>query len=142
MIRPIHNGDTLTFTAVGKVGEYLPRTVDSVRQGAIDGLTPFFDVESVNISAPSFLNDPFHIVTNWGYTATIRATVQADYGDVRDVDSIVAHAFYDAAGEVPTVTSNLEQSQAPPRSTEGLTLTGAIALVAVALVAVAVIKVT
>jgi hypothetical protein len=144
MIRPIHNGDVLTFTAVGKTSEYWPRTADGVRSDALDSLTPFFEVESLNIKTASALGDPVHFVlgVNWGYTATIRAKVRADYGDVRDVDSIVAHAFYEAGGEVPTVTSNLEQSQDAPKSTEGITLTGAIVLVAVALVAVAVIKVT
>ena len=137
----IRNGDTHTFTAVGKVGEYLPRTVEMVRQGAIDGLTPFFDVESVNLKTDTFLNDPLHVVTNWGYIATVRATVKADYADIRDVDSIIAHAFYNAGGELPTVTADIERSQDPPRTDRGLSLTGAIALVAVALVAVAVIKV-
>jgi hypothetical protein len=138
----IRRGETLTFTVIGRVGEYLPRTESSVRQYAIDGLTPFFDVLSVNLKTKTFLNDPLHVVTNWEYTATVRVTVKADYGDVRDVDSVIAHAFYNAAGELPTVTSDRERSQSPASTPQGLTLTGAIGLVAVALVATAVIKVS
>lgn len=138
----IRNGQTLTFTVNGTTGQWLPRTVAGVRQDAIDALTPFFDVESVSVNSPSFASDPIHYIANWPYTAYVRATVQADYGDVRDVDSIVAHAFYEATGEIPTVTADaLEQAQKPPDERTGVSLTAIFALAVIGIVAFAVIKV-
>jgi hypothetical protein len=141
----ITNGTALTFDVAGQTGPYMPRTVSDVRQTAIDNLTPYFDVVSVELKSKGFLEDPVHGIlgVNWPYQATVSARVQADYADVRDVDSIVAHAFYEGAGELPTVTAReLEHTPGPPESTTGISLTTAIVLVAVALVAVAVIKVS
>lgn len=138
----VRNGQTITFDVQGSTGAYLPRTVNGVRQAAIDALTPFFSVQDVSIASSSFLSDPLHSLSLWPYRATVRATVQADYADIRDVDSIVANAFYQAAGELPTVTANgYEASQGSADNRGGLSLTGAITLAAVGLVAIAVIKV-
>lgn len=134
-------GTTITFTAKGTTGQWLPRTVAGVRQDVIDGLTPFFDVLTVVFDTKDSIV-PFYNVANWGYTATIRATVRADYGDVRDVDSIVAHAFYDAAGDLPTVSAaGYEQAQGEEDQRTGFSLTTALVLGVVAIVAIAVIKV-
>ena len=135
-------GSVITFTVIGTTGEYLPRAVGSVRAKVIDGLTPFFDVADVSFSTASLLADPFHSFINWPYTATVRATVRADYGDIRDVDSIVAHAFYNASGNVPTVTSaGLEPGQVGNTST-GVGLTSTLVLVAVILALVVAVKLT
>lgn len=138
----IRHGIERTFDVQGQAGEFQPRTVAGVRSDVIDGLTPFFDVADVAIVTPSFLSDPTAFFVDWRYAAVVRATPRADYGDVRDVDSIVAHAFYDAAGELPTVTARgLEAGQGKAQDTSGLSLTTALVLVAIGLVAVAVIKV-
>lgn len=137
----IRRGTEITFTVNGQAGQW-PRSVADVRSAVIDGLTPFFDVADVTIPTPSFLSDPLDYFINWPYTATVRVTVKADYAEPRDVDSIIAHAFYEAAGELPTVTANgLEQGQGNPTPTKGLSLTTALALVAAGLIALAVIKV-
>lgn len=137
----IRRGTELNFTVNGQAGQW-PRSVADVRSAVIDGLTPFFDVPDVPIVTPSFLSDPLDYFINWPYTAKVRAIVKADYAEIRDVDSIVANAFYNAAGELPTVTEDsLEKGQGNPDSTKGISLTTALALVAVGLVAVAVMKV-
>jgi hypothetical protein len=138
----IANGQRIVFDVQGTTGNILPRSVASVRQAAIDALTPFFIVEDVSIDSQSALSDPLHSLSLWPYSATVRAVMQSDYADVRDIDSIVAHAFYQAAGEVPTVTAEgLEAAQGPANNSHGLGLTGALTLVAVGLIALAVIKV-
>jgi hypothetical protein len=137
----IANGTTITFTVRGTTGDILPRTVANVRNDVIDRLTPFFDVASVDMSTSSILSDPLHSLSDWPYTAKVHVTVRADYGDIRDVDSVIANAFYNAAGNLPTVTADgFEQGQGTD-STQGVSLTTALVLVAVALVALAVIKV-
>lgn len=138
-------GETITFDVQGTTGQWVPRTVAGVRQDAINALSPFFDVESVSVDSPSFLSDPIHYVTNWPYRATVRATMRSDYGDVRDVDSIVAHAFYEAAGDLPTVTADhYEQGQGAASTTSGTSVLGVLgitgALIVVALVAIIIIK--
>lgn len=138
----IRNGTEITFDVQGTTGGILPRTIASVRQQTIDALTPFFDVANVSIKSASIISDPLHSLSLWPYTAVVRATVQMDYSDVRDVDSIVAHAFYEGAGEVPTVTARgLEQGQEPGDDRTGFSLTTALVLVVVGLVALAVVKV-
>lgn len=137
----IRNGQVITFAVRGTTGAYLPRSVAAVRQVVLDSLTPFFVVEDLTFKTDSVLSDPFHALSAWPYSASVRAKMQSDYADVLDVDSIVAHAFYNGAGELPTVTANgYERGQGADTQT-GFSLTQALVLVAVALVAYAAIKV-
>jgi hypothetical protein len=139
----IRNGETITFDVQGTTGGGWPRTVAGVRQEVIDALTPFFEIQDVPIFTSSFLSDPFHSLSQWPYTSTVRATMQSDYADVRDVDSVIANAFYQATGELPTVTARgKEPGQTAADTRSGLSLTTALALVAVGLVAIAVVKIT
>lgn len=139
----ITNGSAITFDVQGSTGGFLPRTVAEVRQSVIDSLTPFFVVTDVALSSSSFLSDPLHSLSDWPYSAVVRVTMQSDYADISDVDSVVAHAFYDAAGELPTVTARgYEPGQSAADSRTGLSLTSALVLIAVALVALAVVKIS
>lgn len=138
----IDAGRAITFDVQGTTGEYIPRSVSSVRAIVIDQLAPYFDVEDVAFQTSSVLSDPFHSLSNWPYRATVRALPLADYGDVRDVDSIVAHAFYEAAGNLPTVTaSGYETPQGPSDQRAGLSFGLGALLLVVGLVALATIKV-
>lgn len=137
----IAHGTTITFTVIGQTG-FWPVSIASVRSDVIDGLTPFFDVQDVSLKTRSFLTDPVNYITEWPYEATVRATVRADYGDIRDVDSIVAHAFYNAGSVLPTVTaSGYEQNQIGNQTT-GVSLTTALLAVAAVLALLAVVKLT
>jgi hypothetical protein len=141
----IARNTVLTFDVQGTTGQWIPRTIAGIRQDAINGLAPFVDAQDVEVSAPGFLSDPVHSLTNWPYSAVVRARVLADYRDVRDVDSIVAHAFYTAAGDLPTVTARrLEAGQGEAGTTTGPglgTLFAGSALVVIALVAIAVVAI-
>lgn len=138
----IASGTAITFDVQGTTGPYLPRTVAAVRRIVVDELTPFFDVMDVSISTSSVLSDPAHALSDWPYRATVQAIVRADYNTIRDVDSIVAHAFAEGAGEVPTVTANVgsDGSQGEADQRAGLSVGMAGLLLVAGLVAVAVIK--
>lgn len=139
----IAKNTVITFDVQGTTGGFLPRTVAGLRQTAIDALTPFFEVQDLSVSSSSFLSDPLHSLSQWPYSAVVRAKMQADYGSIRDVDSIIAHAFYRGAGELPTVTARTyEAGQGAADDRGGPSLTTALVLVAVALVALAVVKIT
>lgn len=136
----VNAGSVITFTVRGTTGQYSPRTVAGVRQDAINALTPFFDVTDVTIETQSFTSDPFNYISNWPYTATVRLTTRVAYAGIRDIDSVVAHAFYEAAGDLPTVTGNgYEQGQGQDTTT-GISLVTLAVLGIVALIAIAVIK--
>lgn len=136
----IASGTALTFDVQGTTGPYLPRTVAAVRRVVIDELTPFFDVSDVAFQTSTVLGDPSHALSDWPYRATVQAVTRADYGDIRDVDSIVAHAFAEATGELPTVTSDAEDGQDDADARTGLSAGFAGLLIVAGLVAVAVIK--
>lgn len=139
----VNAGAIITFTVQGTTGGYLPRSTAGVRTDVIDRLSPFFDVQDVSIVASSVLSDPLHSLSNWPYVATVRASVRADYGDIRDVDSIVANAFDYAAGQVPTVTANgYEQAQGAAAITTGLSVTTALILAIVFVGLVVAVKLT
>lgn len=135
--------ETITFDVQGTTGAYLPRSVDSVRQVVIDNLTPFFDVQDVTMQTDAFTSDPFHYISNWPYKAVVRVVTRDSYADVRDVDSIVAHAFYEGAGELPTVTARgLEAGQGDPdKKVGGFSIQTLLILAVVVIVAFAVIEV-
>lgn len=138
----VNAGTSITFTVKGITGNFLPRTVAQVKANAIDDLTPYFDVTDVTLDTSSIVSDPLHAISEWPYTAHVRLTTRVAYGDVRDVDAIVAHAFYDATGEMPIVTADGFEAGQGSDASSGLSLTTALIVVAVALVALAVIKVS
>lgn len=137
----VRNGDALVLDVSGTTGEWLPRTVAGVRQSVLDNLSHFFDVEDVTMESDAFLSDPIHYVTNWPYTSRVSLTSQSDYADHRDVASVVAHAFYEATGDLPTVTvQGADAPQGNPDAKQGVSITTALVLVVVGLIAIAVIK--
>lgn len=138
----IQAGSTYTFDVQGTTGQWVPRTVAGVRADVLDQLSAYFDVEDVSIETTGFLSDPVHYVTNWAYRSTIRASVRADYGDIRDVDSIIANAFYNATGDLPTVTAQGQEGNQSDASTTapGSSLTSLAFLAVVGLLALAYLK--
>jgi len=131
------------FTVRGTTGEFFPRSVAYVKSHVIDQLSAFFDVQDVTLETSSFMQDPLGItLLEWPYSAQVRLTTRVDYGDIRDVDSLVAHAFYVGAGALPTVTADNEEQGQGTDTTTGLSLQTVLVLGVVAFVAIAVVKVT
>ena len=101
----VRAGTALTFVVAGRTAGLFPVNAGDVRNDVINRLIPFCTVDNVIINKPALgeIVDPsqwFH----WDYTATVMLRPKADYGTADDVGSIIANAFYQAAGAVPTVT--------------------------------------
>lgn len=90
-------GSSATFDVVGD-SDFLTNgvlTADQLRADVLNILGGTFDVPAFNIALPSYFS------TN--YTATITVTARADYGQPEDAGAIVANAFYQVTGSLPTV---------------------------------------
>lgn len=101
-------GTTITFQVAGSTGIGLTgfgTSPDSVRNDVTAYLSGFFDVYSVTVNAESLLQSAIEFSWNWTYTATVTLGTREDYGSVDDIGSIVAHAFYQAGGALPTVSA-------------------------------------
>ena len=132
-------GSTLTLDVQGTVGEWLPRTADEVRGAVLGVLGGSFTVHDVQIERATFLSDPENLYYwAWGYKAIVTLTTREGYGDAADVGAIVANAFYQAGGVVPTVTvRGSGPQQGPATSYVGVDLSMTLVLAGLALLAVA-----
>jgi hypothetical protein len=99
----IAKGTEITFTAVGSTGEWIPRTVDDVRQGAITAMSRYVDVTSLGVARDSggFIGE--RSLWDYGYTATGRFKTRVDHGGSAELSHIVRDAFLTSSGEIPTV---------------------------------------
>lgn len=139
----VEAGEPLTFDVAGS-SSILPHTADGIRDDAIQELDAWFSDVLVSITTPSFTDDPLRIFKGLQYTAVVVATPRADYGDPHDVASLVRHAFYNAAGQLPTVAvRGVDPDLGPPtKETPGTNITLIVGLAAAALVALAVVSVS
>ena len=136
-------GSTLTLDVRGTATSWLPTTPAGIRAAALDDLSPFFDVPDLVLSSTSILGSQVTFPSfNYPYTGVLTLRTRVAYGDTDDVASIVANAFYNHAGSVPTVTVRgygVQQS-APPAGFGFGSFTPALGLVAVIVVGVVVLK--
>ncbi len=115
----VPSGARLTFDVIGSTSGLLPTTVQGVREDVVRDLAANLLVHDVTINREDTLFGPSALYWNWRYTATVSATTKAAYGKIEDVDSIVAHAFYYGAGELPTVTARGYEPGQGPGATSG-----------------------
>ncbi len=141
----VNSGQRITFDVVGSVSGWIPSTVQGVREDVVSTLAANFAVHDVTINREDTLFGPSSAYWNWRYNAVAVVTTKSAYAKVEDVDSIVAHAFYQGSGELPTVTARGYEPGQGPGATSGLDwgawLTGGglvLGLVAVAVLAVVV----
>src|SRR5262245_15906409 len=101
-------GTRITFDVQGTTGSYWVRTDEGVRADVITELMGFGTVEDVSIKRPGALEDPWTWGTglHWPYRATVRIVTKFAHNSIDDVNSIVRGAFWNSAGEPPTVTAN------------------------------------
>lgn len=108
-------GSTLTFDVKGTAGQWLPRTAAEVRAQVVDALTLQFHVYNVAMERETFLSDPENLYYwNWPYTAVVTVQTRVGYGSVDHAAAIVANAFYQGAGTMPTVTARGSGPQQDP----------------------------
>jgi hypothetical protein len=101
----VNAGARITFDVVGSVSGWLPSTVQGVREPIVSDLAANFAVHDVTIAREDTLFGPSSAYWNWRYRGVATITTKTAYAKIEDVDSIVAHAFYQGAGELPTVTA-------------------------------------
>lgn len=112
----IAKGSRLQFEVRGSVGEWLPRTVDDVRQQAINSMSAYVTVESCSLLRTD--NAFWREYWDWGYTAQVTVRTRSDHNALEDVTAIVSSAFQTASGEIPTVTPPGQQgSECQPGGT-------------------------
>jgi len=97
---------TLTLDVKGQAGQWAPRSPGEVRGQVMNALTPYFHVYDVTLTTGTdTVFDTGFGFWNWTYAAVVTLQTREPYATVDDVASIVAHAFYNAAGTVPVVTT-------------------------------------
>ena len=96
----IRSNTRIVFDVHGAVNGWVPfgaPAVEDVRSRAIAGLSPFFRVHSVSVTDNGLFDAT--------YTARADLVVLGDYDSIDDVKSIVRSAFWEASGDVPTVSA-------------------------------------
>ena len=95
-------GTRVTINVQGQTSAWLPLTEANLRDGVIDGLSHTFTVNSVGITP---LGSVYVGLQDWPYSARVNVTTRVSYAKAEDVASIVANAFYQAGGSLPTVNA-------------------------------------
>lgn len=94
-------GSTLTFRVDGQVRlgwtDVGGQTPEDVRSEVIQSLMPYVGVQTIVI------NPLTSGLTTWTYNAIVSVKTKTAHGAADDVGAIVAHAFYVAANQLPTV---------------------------------------
>jgi hypothetical protein len=95
-------GTPVSFQLSGQVriGVFTPWTdAEDVRAGIINAMTPNLRIYSVTVRPTSFVAVG---ALDWSYTASVVVASKVDHGMVDDIGSIVANAFWQVTGDVPT----------------------------------------
>lgn len=107
---------TITFAVAGTTAGLVPTDATSVRSTVADRLSLYFDLLAFTLKPPSWIDGIVNVEwLHWSYTASVTVKTRIDHGDIDDVRSVVANAFYVATGAMPTVSApSLGEIQQPP----------------------------
>lgn len=112
-------------------------TENGIKADVRASLLPFVYVDRLEIDDRGISD-----VVEWDYGASLTVRPKADYGDGNDIASIVAHAFYEATGYLPSATVGTGSQPplpGPPINIPALGAWATIAIVGVAIIAVVVV---
>lgn len=107
-------GQRLAFDVVGVAGGWLPTTVDEVRSGAVAELSSAFRVRNLVVENTAEMYE----MLEWSFLARVEVEPIQGFATIEDAQSVVAHAFYEVTGNLPSVTDAGEGSA--PTSGGGL----------------------
>lgn len=97
-------GTRLTMSVKGEttntIWNPLGFQTDDLRRGVMDALASTFTVNSLSVTARTSVYTGY---LGWPYTCTIVVTTKTGYAKAADPASIVADAFYQVGGALPTV---------------------------------------
>jgi hypothetical protein len=126
-------GSSLTFTVRGTTEAsqwQVVFTPGMLRSGVVDVLSRVLDVVRVDVSSDDT------IITGtlpWTYRADVQVRTRAAYAQSNDVAAIVANAFAQAGGNVPTVSAGYDLEFTPPElSWKVVIAIGAVAVLVIA----------
>lgn len=142
----INANTAVQFIVQGSTGEWVPRTPDDVRSNAVAAMSRYGTVLSLTINKEAGRLPISGIdLWDWRYTATGTLRTSYSHASLEDVRSIIAGAFWGAAGEQVTVSfpgyGEIAGAGVSEPSSENKYLTvGAITIVAAVGVAVFVLK--
>lgn len=102
----VRAGETITFQVVGTTAGIIPVDATDLRTQVVDRLGLYFLVTNAAITRGSLLSNILDFQwLHWDYRATVTIKTRLGYGDLDDVRSVIANAFYQAGGALPTVTA-------------------------------------
>jgi hypothetical protein len=106
---------TITFTVNGVTQGYIPVTAKDVHASVADRLSLYFDVIALTITPPNWVKSTIGFDwLHWPYSSSVTIKTRVDHGDIDDVRSVIANAYYLSAGAMPSVSvPALGESQGP-----------------------------
>src|SRR3954470_2737181 len=113
----ITKGTSLTYGLTGDVHALFYETTQDLRGDVSGQLAQYFDVSGLTVTPHGLVLTG---TMDWSYTAQVTVRTQRDYGSEADIRSVVAHAFWEAAGAAPEIElvrasdAGLRVGQAPP----------------------------
>jgi hypothetical protein len=120
----VSKGQRLTFFVQGNISLALfgNSTAASVRQAAAAGLVQYFDDVQITMTVGGLIDSAVRMewITS-PYEARVSLVLRSDYGTSGDVGRVVQHAFWEAAGNAPTVSET--QAAAIQRTSDTTTST-------------------
>lgn len=97
---------TITFAVSGTTAGLVPVDATDVRSTVADRLSLYFTVLALTVKPPSWIDGIVNVEwLHWSYTASVTLKTRIAYGDIDDIRSVVANAFYIATGAMPTVSA-------------------------------------
>lgn len=92
-------GSVLSFELRGTAGGWIPTTLDALRSDLVNYVSSYMTVQALTVQNEG----SFYEQLEWQFTARLTVQTWDTYGDVKDVASIIAHAVYEATGNMPSV---------------------------------------
>jgi len=93
-------GQRLAFDVVGVAGGWVPTTADDVRSDVIAELSSAFRVHNLLLEGQG----SFYELLEWPYLSRVELSPIQGFATIEDAQSVIAHAFYEVTGNLPTVT--------------------------------------
>lgn len=115
----VPSGARLTFDVQGSTGGYFIVDDTTLRNEVVQRLSAFFSAPTVEITRGSTLANIVDFQwLHWNYSAVITLKTRIDYSEYDDIGRVIANAFYNAGGALPTVTSRDAGDTQGPAFTE------------------------
>lgn len=103
----VEKGQSIRFQVQGNITVSLfgNSTASEVRKAAANELGQYFDVKDLTLTVNGIVDTlvRFEWLTS-PYEARLTVATRSAYGTAGDVGSVVAHAFYNATGSLPSVS--------------------------------------